>query len=759
MSRITRIALILCSTLAALVACAAAAVAFLGYHAFFPERLSLDDRLGDIPAAAAELGAPVTIRWNEHAVPFIEASSEADAAFALGMVHAHLRGGQLAVLKRVSQGRLSEMAGPFTTDVDHALRILDFGKSAAAMEEALSPESRAWISRFAAGMNHYQSAASRVPAELGLLGVAYEPWTVRDVLVLSRLTGTDVTWLSYFGLLDARRGPNFSVLWGAILRVGEMNHISFEIDERERRGPDAVQLDRILGETARNGSNSVVLGPGRSERGAPLIANDPHLGLRLPNFWIVAGVSCPTLRVVGLMPPGVPLFGLGRNEHLAWGGTNMRAASSDLVDVSALGPGEIESSSVTIRRRLWFDAVRTIRSTRFGPIISDAPMVEPRPGESLALRWMGHRPSDEIGAFLRAAKSSNGAEFRAAFSTFGVSAQNLLYAVDTGEIGHILAARLPRRSGFAREDLVRAPADVDREWHDTLDVSSLPAMRDPKRGYLVSANNRPVKAPPHISFAFSDDDRVRRLESLVESRPKWSARDLVEVQTDVLSPRSRALSGELVRRSPPSAHESTCGVELERWDGRYTEDSVAAVCFELAVTRLEEELLRGSPFEGRWPLAGDAMLERLDSLGASERARLLETIFREVSAEGRGLGAWGAIHRLRAAHLLASLPVIGRLFVIDDFPVGGSRETVMKTSHGSVRGRHSVSYGSQSRHVSDLADPDENYFVLFGGQDGMLGSSTYADQVALWRDGRAMRVPLRPETVRKEFARATRLRP
>jgi penicillin amidase len=64
-----------------------------------------------------------------------------------------------------------------------------------------------------------------------------------------------------------------------------------------------------------------------------------------------------------------------------------------------------------------------------------------------------------------------------------------------------------------------------------------------------------------------------------------------------------------------------------------------------------------------------------------------------------------------------------------------------------------------ARHISDLSDPDANWFVLFGGQDGWLGSAAFADQMPLWREGRAIRMPLRPATVAAEFPRVTLLRP
>jgi len=94
-----------------------------------PEPTTVEQRLAALPLAGAPVAAPVTICWNDHQVPFVEAANDRDLMVGLGMVHAHLRLGQMEVMRRVARGHVSEMAGPFTTDIDHALRILDFGRA------------------------------------------------------------------------------------------------------------------------------------------------------------------------------------------------------------------------------------------------------------------------------------------------------------------------------------------------------------------------------------------------------------------------------------------------------------------------------------------------------------------------------------------------------------------------------------------------------------------------------------------------------
>ena len=121
--------------------------------------------------------------------------------------------------------------------------------------------------------------------------------------------------------------------------------------------------------------------------------------------------------------------------------------------------------------------------------------------------------------------------------------------------------------------------------------------------------------------------------------------------------------------------------------------------------------------------------------------------------------SWGNMHHLRLRHPLGALPIIGGRFTFAEFASGGSRQTVMKTNHAPTDEEHRAAYGSQARHISDMSDLDENYFVLLGGQDGWLNSTTFIDQVKMWRAGEYIRIPLRPESVRESFPRRMTLKP
>jgi penicillin amidase len=103
---------------------------------------------------------------------------------------------------------------------------------------------------------------------------------------------------------------------------------------------------------------------------------------------------------------------------------------------------------------------------------------------------------------------------------------------------------------------------------------------------------------------------------------------------------------------------------------------------------------------------------------------------------------------MRLRHHFWTLPIVGRRFRFADFPAAGGNDTLNKTGHGLVRGRHAVSYGASARFLADLADLDTNHVVLLGGQDGWLGSDTFFDQAAAWQRGDYFALPLRPEAAR-----------
>ena len=194
---------------------------------------------------------------------------------------------------------------------------------------------------------------------------------------------------------------------------------------------------------------------------------------------------------------------------------------------------------------------------------------------------------------------------------------------------------------------------------------------------------------------------------------------------------------------------------MRDWDGHYRPDSLGAVSFEQFRKGFVSRFY-ALKFGDASAYAESGRIAALlrEDVEAADDAAVRDALAAGIEAAAVGLGKfddWADMHRLRLAHPLAFLPIVGDRYAFAEYGVGGSNETLMKTAHEATVERHRVDYGSNARHISDMADPDANYFVLLGGQDGWLGSSTLLDQWPLWRDGEYIRMPLSLDAVRKSF--------
>lgn len=435
----------------------------------------------------------------------------------------------------------------------------------------------------------------------------------------------------------------------------------------------------------------------------------------------------------------------------------MRSASTDLYDVSGLPPESFTSHEDTIKVRWWFDRKITVRRTPWGPVLSDAEIIPGHQTHTFSIQWVGHQVSDEIGAFLRSNRARSLEEFRESFRGYAVSGQNLLAVDELGRIGMHLATRLPLRPWDFPPTLLLQPEQPEQQWKTFLEGPDLPWIIQPEEGYLASSNNCPVVTRPPINIFFAPSERLERIRELFATRERWTMADLQQLQTDVYSASAHHLSRQLYQfySSQPA---SPLLQSLSSWDGHYTIDSQGAVAFETLLARLLErhgktldDTERKSYLRRQWPYLNGPWLAELAALPPAAFRKLADAALEKAEGDFRQHTSWGAMHRQRIQHYAANAPLFGGKFRAGEYPVPGSRETLYKAAHGTDHDKLYTSYGSQSRHISLMDDLDHNWFVLLGGQDEWWGAENALDQIETWREGRSYQVPLRLETIRREW--------
>lgn len=717
-----------------------------------PDQLSQPERLRQLPQGKAPVRQGLRIYWDSHSIPFIEAQNDADLAFALGVVHAHLRIDQIELLRVLSKAKLSELIGPIPiiTTVDEALLNLDFQRAGQAAIAGMSPRSREWMEEFTRGLNWYVDKLDVRPLTHRLLGMELERFTLQEIAAISRLVSADLSWVTYFRYLRTHEPKLFE------------EFVAKRVDDRATDASlDTALLESGIAQFSRSGSNSVVVGKEKSATGAGLIASDPHVGLFLPNFWLLAGIKSPNYHAVGLMIPGVPILGEGRNMSVAWGGTNMRGISSHLYDVSHLPSEALSKKEHRIKRRGWFSKRVSVEHSPFGPVLSNLDFTAPRfAGKKLALDWLGHHPSDEIGAFLAASRARDWRSFEAAFAGYRVSAMNVLFADSKGDIGMVAAYGQPVLKDPSKTlDLVK---ESSNPRVGIKAPNEHPNPHNPEQGFLASANNKPFANPDiPISYSYANNDRYFRLSQWIGERAKVSVADLKKMQLDVYSSSAHALQQLLLKKlsgfRPKPEHQGLWR-SFAQWSGEFDKSSRGAVVFFALMYELWQDNLASFTSERRKHLSGTDRWKAM-------LAKWIEEQSKQQLASGvrRGLAqaaqcvedypTWESFTVMTPQTVFGRLPLVGKRFRRKRvLPISGSSDTINKYGRALSLERVDVGYGASARHISDLSDPDANYFVLNGGQDGWIFNENIDDQLPLWQEGKYIQIPLRMESVRKHFS-------
>ncbi|MBZ0270953.1 penicillin acylase family protein [bacterium] len=610
-----------------LFASACASSRYVGY------RMSPDSPplTGEIRLAA--LAQSVSITFDEHAIPHIDAASDADALAALGYVHARERLFQMELMRRAAYGRLSEMFGnqrspdgallADTLAIDRWMRGLGVGRMGDREAAAMDDDSRRLALAYAAGINAYIENGER-PIELRLLDVEPEPWTPAHVVAVGRLTG--------FGL--ALNMPHELIRFSFAAELGEdVAEETFpRIDEPgpaiiesriEDRGlrietSQATVFDRkpwhdaALAIAGAHGSaasvlslyapaeasNNWVISGSRSASGKPILANDPHLAHGVPSIFCMAHLKSPNFDAIGVTIPGTPLVILGHNRHLAWAATTTFADTQDIY-LERLDPNDpnryltpdgseaFETRVETIRVKDGgkFEEHRvTLRRTRHGAVMDDFFDGMPKSGGVVALRSAMDDGSEDYRAMMLVARATTVAEFRDAMSFWHAPIQNWLVADTSGGIGYYPAGRVPQRVGWDGTRPVPGWTD-EFEWGPYIAANEIPQLFDPSSGMIVTANNKvvhPNAYPWPYSYDASPGYRAARIRELLASREKWDADGMREMQADTYSKQ-----GESLRPALLAALESAELTERERfaagilrsWDLHAREDSAGATIF------------------------------------------------------------------------------------------------------------------------------------------------------------------------------------
>jgi penicillin amidase len=572
-----------------------------------------------------------------------------------------------------------------------------------------------------------------------------------------------------------------------------MTHATFPCFAPETRPQEPLPV---------NGSNEWVVSGAHTVTGKPLLSNDMHLTHLMPNLWYEAHLRAGSFDVAGVTLPGMPFIFMGHNQRIAWGFTNVEPTVTDVYIENFNQKGEYQTPSGWVKPEHRVEVIHVantqgiaarvaqlmhlsaptkhdvtvdVKVTRHGPIVTELVSGETRP---LALRWTLydglHVPLFDVNA------AQNWEEFRRAFSQLDAPGQNVVYADVDGNIGYQATGKIPiRKAGDG--SLLVSGADNAHEWTSYIPFEKLPSIYNPPSGIIATANGRitPDGYPHSISMEWEAPWRTERIYHVLESGRKFSAADMLALQTDVHSEPDLFLAERFVyavdHAAMPSARAKQAAELMRGWDARMLASSSAPTIAENSTRELMRLLLepklgaapadpdkedevtswRTYSWEMRSVWLENVLLHRPKRWLPEHYPNYDELLTAAVDAAVNSPDApkdlaswhWGAVNAVEIQH-----PILGRIPLLKYWAGPGVQEQA--GGEYTVR-RATRHHGPSERFTANLADWDQSTLNIVTGQSGNLLSPYYMDQWRAWYEGTTFAVPFSAKAV--EAAEAHRL--
>lgn len=727
------------------------------------------------------LDGPLTIARDAFGVAHVRAATTRDAFFGQGYASAQDRLWQMEYDRRRAVGRWSEAAGPAGLAADRMARKLGLEAVAKADLAVMAPEALTAFRAYAAGVNAFLAGAPHLPPEYGLTGIApeaWEPWHSLVVFKIRHILMGLWQWKVAAGGLLARVGPEvwrslqFMPPVGSSLVLPPGGRIEQLYEDANAEIAACAQHLGFLSEVEA-GSNSWAVHGSRTTTGRPLICNDSHRALDVPNAYWQVHLAGPEFNVAGATFAGFPGFPhFGFNGNVAWNITHTQGDYQDLYVEQFEGdrylteegwrPAEVAQHSISVRGAEP-ELLETWR-TRHGPVVHG----DPRSGTGIALKYTaaigGKKPFDGLVSMLRGRTVEELFETQ---RTWVDPVNNLVAADSAGNIGYLVRGELPIRASKAGRRLPVPGWKGEHEWTGCVPFEQLPRAINPPEGFIATANQRVIAGDePYISAYFASPSRADRLVELLGKGDALEPSTIAGFQNDTVSLPARAWANFLGSAGPFDGKAELARAMFSGWDGNLLADRPEPFLYAHVRRAAMAALFAPLVGDGTWKwltseanpglgrIAGGLLAEVVAHLGEGIQppgARSWDEVLApalaqawdvatKVGGEDPAAWRWGERHTTGSRHPLSA-----------EFPdaaldpprvsMGGNADTLKNAGYG-LSGRNDFILTSTSvyRQVVDFADPDSASYVVPGGASGDPRSPHFADQLQLWAN--CERIPM-----------------
>ncbi|MFZ1327485.1 MAG: penicillin acylase family protein, partial [Chitinophagaceae bacterium] len=389
----------------------------------------------------------------------------------------------------------------------------------------------------------------------------------------------------------------------------------------------------------------------------------------------------------------------------------------------------------------------TVAYTVFGPVMFDESNPDTLRGKrNLAVRWVAHDPSNEAATFYKLNRANNYDDYAAAIKLFECPGQNFVFASKSGDIAIWQQGKFPAR--WNGQGLYVMPGeDSSFMWQGFIPQAENPHSKNPERGFLESANQRPVDSTyPYFIPGSYITARGVTIENKLSAMSGITPADMMALQNDyfnTLAEDARGILLKYVKENELSPTEKKYLDLFKSWDLMAAPDSKGQTVYQcwwdsLEVAIWKDDLSRTKPMSP-WPgrqitmelLKRDSAMKFIDNINTPANETLYDLVTAALKnasanlakAEAEGKLEWTKYKNPTVYHLIKDLKGFAR----PNLKVGGNGDIINAVTH---------SHGPSWRMIVQLTATTEAYGIYPGGQNGNPGSKYYDDYINNWVEGK-----------------------
>jgi penicillin amidase len=727
-----------------------------------------------------QLKGKVNVYFDDRLVPHVFAEQENDVFFVQGYIHAKFRLWQMELQVFAAGGRVSEIIGEKGLDHDREFRRLGmvYAAEIAQKEMEKDPAIKAECDAYTAGVNAYINTLteSTLPIEYKLIGYKPELWSnLKTSLFLKYMSYDLAAHEDDFEMTNAKSyfsADDFTKLFPAlqdsldpiipkgtpfapqkVFPVAPATADSLYLNTKDLAVTEEQKPDR------NNGSNNWAVSGKKTKSGAPILCNDPHLGLNLPSLWFEMQLSTPTYNAYGATFPGAPSVIIGFNDNCAFGVTNGGRDVRDYFEI------KFKDDS---RKEYWFNSewkqttfrvdtikikdkpnyIDSVAYTVFGPVMYDKSFSGGRSTNNkyYAVRWTAHDPSDELKTFTGLDKAKNYADYTAAVMNMHTPGQNFAFACKDGDIAMRTQGEWPAK-WKGQGDFVMPGTDSSYMWQGMIPQDEIPYQYNPERGFISSANQKPVDDVTYPYYLgrsypiYRGSEINKRLSAMNDITPE----DMMALQTDnfdLFAATAVPIFTKNMKVNELNADEKKYFNMLQSWnlrgDAGLKGPTVFNILWKNFVDTVFDDEYAKAPKVIMHPskitivesILSDSAYKFLDNINTPQTETLADDVtaaFKNAVAKLKKVEADGKLdwekYKATGINHLAKLAPFSRL----NLPAGGGENAINATTEV---------HGPSWRMVVSLTAKTNAHGIYPGGQSGNPGSKYYDNFIDDWVKGK-----------------------